>query len=507
MQHETYNGKAEQPSNELVSPVVETPESNVVYYDAYDHGFTNGILKIPKSHFEDFIRHNGHKNEARERMAFTLKQKQEEEARLAQVQHDLLKYRNEIARTGFVLDMNAKRQDEETAKMEAANAEKTNLETRLEQQVIEYNWFNVLFFILIGFVFIGSDYLITFDVLYHGLDLEKWIATVLALAVSSISFIIKPTIDRIFEKPNLDGKKRRQNTLLIVVSIVALVVLGCLGYFREMYFAQNQERIALETEITELEHQIEDKTTEVQNWAKRQGNSPNNTLTADIKKLEENMDLKKQEILKDDKATRSHGILYFIFIFSNVLFGLAGAICLSIGFPGLDRLRLRYKYRIAVKRCALAVKLALANLVRLQDEQISVQTSREEARNAMDLLPDPHEIELNIKELNASMAFLTKMESDSRAQSEIALYNEAFQRGMACELSEKVIISIHQMRTILRKHSNVTSVPGSRNPRGTYSNGGANSDPKDDRYMYQQIRNLIEYNHQNKKHLLNGEED
>jgi hypothetical protein len=51
-----------------------------------------------------------------------------------------------------------------------------------------------------------------------------------------------------------------------------------------------------------------------------------------------------------------------------------------------------------------------------------------------------------------------------------------------------------------RPTQNNGSVSNNSFDEGKESEGG-------DRYLHQQIRSLIEYNHRRKKHLLNGEED
>ncbi|MDX2278362.1 MAG: hypothetical protein NW218_02190 [Saprospiraceae bacterium] len=484
----------------------QSEKKGVVYYDAYDHGFTNGILKIPKAHFEQFIAYNEKKNLANKELGLTLHALDNQKQLLSDTKVKLLDLKNQITKNDHALNYIVSQQQVVEDQMAEAKIKKVYLEQKIDKITIEYNWFNTFLFIGIGFLFIASDFFITFDVLHHGLDLELHVAGILALAVSSITFVIKPTIDRIFEKPNLDGKKRKQNILLITVSILAISVLACLGFFREKYFSENQGKSAFELSIREKRDAIEDKKAELTSCSNRKDNNCVSKLKAEISTLEQ-----EKLIIENQKRTletniRSHGILFYIFIVCNVLFGVAGAICLSIAFPVLDRLILKRSLKKSVKELDNKDAKYRTDFEALRSQEKLCKEAKENAQNEIELLPNLEVVENNCIELQHKANDLNKLVSENQSLAEIALYSEAYERGVICEFNDKIIFTPNQIGTIIKRGTNNIQQRGPRAPKDSNVLGPNEQITKDNGYLHQQIRNLIEYNYQNKKHALNGED-
>ena len=481
------------------SPTKERKE--VVYYDAYDHGFTNGILKIPREYFEQFIDYSAKRNLAQKELGLILNDLNGQKVLLAASREKLLQLNNMVAQSEHEMELIQDKQRQEKAQLEETQTIKGTLAHKIENVKIEYNWFNVSLFIFIGFVFIISDFFITYDVLSNGLNLENYIALILAAAVSSITFVIKPTIDRIFEKPNLDGKKFRQHALLITVSILAIIALGCLGYFREEYFAQKQKTEVIKGQLRQLDTEKDNIQTESANCARRNNIECVTQKNQELAALNQKKGQLSDSIQKIDQETKSQKILYFIFVICNMLFGVAGAICLSIAFPVFDRLLLKIRLNKTINKVDAKENLIYDALSKLQNQYKNSKDAKSQAQNSIELLPDLKHIENKIDNLQQSANTLLKLAAENDAAAETALYGEAYERGSICEFNDKIIFSLHQMSTLMSGKKNGQSTSGSeydeRQPNKKSS--------KDDRYLHQQIRSVIDYNHQNKKHLLNGE--
>lgn len=484
-------------------------ESNVVYYNVYDHGFTNGILKVPKEHFEGFITAIGQKILAKKELGLTLREIETQKLLLEHSRQQLLELSNTLSSNEFEIAKEQETQLQLEVQINEEKEQKNNLVQEREKVLIEYNWFNIWLFIVIGFVFVFSDFYITYDVLRNGLNLEVVGAIALAIAVSGITFVIKPTIDRLFEKPYLRDAKKNQHRLLISVSIASVVVLGLLGYYREEYFRQSQKREALQREVKTLNKQIEDARTRAENCARRGDLACVQRAKSEINQFEDREKQIQTDVFKIIQEIGGNIVLYFVFIISNILFALAGAICFSIAFPAYDRLRLKIRQlkQIDVIENRIS-KFRLAGDA-IRDRIKNCQIALNQASNAIKLLPPLNAVEQEIFQLQERATILLKTIAEQEAKADISLYHEAYERGKICEFNDKIIFTPNQIGAFIRKGSNTTQRRGPRNPLETGDNNRALGQEIefDDRYLHQQIRSLIEYNHQNKKHLLNGEDE
>jgi len=488
----------------------QATEPRVVYYDSYDHGFTNGLLKIPQEHFEVFLQENGQKRLAKISLASVLHSIEQSTQQLAQTWQRLLQLKNTVTSSEHEIvlgetkgmELNALKQ-EEKSHFERVQKDRFNL-------AIEYNWLNVGIFIAIGLSFVIADFTITLDVLFHGLDMAFNRAIPLAIAVSGITFVLKPTIDRLFEKPYLRDDKKKKHVLLSLVSILAILVLGLLGYFREEYFKSDKVNQAINLEVSSKESQIQTFKDESSSL-KRQGRAaeaPGKDQQA--LKLEEDTQGLKQKIAENDRTLSGNSALFWIFVLSNILFAIAGAICLSIAFPAADRLRRKRLLRKQQSWLGKRVEQLTLDLTAVQSSIKNHQIARDLASNEIELLPDLSDLEAKHQALLIKLEEIRKESTDHESKAEAALYREAFERGNICEFGDKLIFSTNQISNAIRRGG---APPTKRRPpqtNGSYpNNNGVEESESDgnDRYLHQQIRSLIEYNHRQKKHQLNGQDD
>jgi hypothetical protein len=488
----------------------QNSESQVVFYDSYDHGFTNGLLKVPKEHFEEFIRENGQKRLAKIGLASLLNSIERNSIEFKQTSERLLHLKNQVSSCEFEIILGKERQNDLNKRTAEEKERFDHIQKERSHLIIEYNWLNVGIFIAMGLAFLIADFTITLDVLHKGLDMAKTMAIPLAIAVSGITFVLKPTIDRLFEKPYLRDEKRKKHGLLISVSIISLFVLGLLGYFREEYFRSDKANQAVNREISAINNEIDSKKETISSL-KRQGRVPEaQTLQGQIQDLEAKVENKNQQKAKNNYDLGSNTALFWIFVLSNMLFAVAGAICLSIAFPAADRLRRKRRLRKQQSWFSASLNQLANELTTLQNIIKDHQITRNQAENEIQLLADLPTLEAQRQDLLTKLSATRIEAADHDIKAEAALYREAYERGNICEFGEKLIFSPSQIGNAIKRGG---SRPIMRRP--TQNNGSVSNNSFDegkeseggDRYLHQQIRSLIEYNHRRKKHLLNGEED
>lgn len=259
-QEENTTAPANGVSDSTFNAQEKARKTYTVYYDVYDHGFVNGILKIPREAFELFIFHLGNKDLSKKELGITLQEIETQRKELEETKKRRLELQNVISANVWELQANIEQKERIEFDIASTQHQIEDTENQADRIKPEYNWTNVSLFLLMGVIFIGSDWYVTYDVLLNGLKMQAFGAITLALAMSGITFVIKPTIDRLFEKPYLRGESSRKHWLLSCVSGIALLVLGLMGYYREEYlrtdlqmsFIEGQIR-AKQVDITEIE--------------------------------------------------------------------------------------------------------------------------------------------------------------------------------------------------------------------------------------------------------------
>lgn len=480
-----------------------------IYYDVYDHGFVNGILKIPREAFELFIFHLGNKELSRKELGLTLQEIETQKKELEETRKRRLELQNVMSASMWELQANT--DQKERTELDIASTQRLMEETTNEAGSIkqEYNWANVVLFLIMGGVFIASDWYVTYDVLLNGLKMSAIGAITLALAMSGITFVIKPAIDRLFEKPYLRGDSNRKHWLLACVSIIALLVLGLMGYYREEY-------LRTDLQISFIEGQIRAKKVDIAEIERKENlliRTQANISTdgqALISEYNERKRILLNEVAIGENKLTGIGLergtdwaLYLIFVLSNILFAVAAAICLSIAFPAMDLLLKKQRLKNAVKQFQSLLEQLKAEIANLAERSKVALIQRDQAGNALKLLPDISTLEQTLENLTLLSKTLLKKVAEHDIGADVAFYNEAYERGKICELGDRIVIHPHQLGSLRRS----PRPSGARNE--TKPSQDTESEPPSDAsgYLHQQIRQIIEYNHQRNKYHLNGEDD
>lgn len=493
--------KPEQNNSEVAKE--RNTETHTVYYDLYDHGFINGILRIPREAFAQFLNHLGKRDLSKKELGITLQEIRVLEDKIRQNRDKRLELENIISASKWEMEAAKELRDITEQAILNKQAEYDGINKEKSQLAIEYNWANVVLFIFMGFVFMASDFSITLDVMQRGLDLRPIYAIALALAMSAVTFVIKPAIDRMFEKPYLKGDNKNKHLLLVSVSLTAIIVLGLLGYFREVHMKASLEIRNIEREITNLKKEIREFEDDKSEMIQKRDTTGMAYLISNLSTINRKInDLENKRIDINSQRANNNSIL-FIFILSNILFAIAAAICLSIAFPAADRLRLQKRLAKKLDQIEAAITLQKLEINNLIEKAKDILTARDKAGNELKLMPDLSAMEATLIQLQSISKILLQRIGTHDTEADIALYNEAFARGSVCELSDKIVINPPQLTAVW--------VSGQKRNRGTTTTSNEGGDNRSNSaaepgYLHQQIRKIIEYNHQKNKNMLNGEE-
>lgn len=301
------------------------PSDNQSYsFRAYDHGFTNGLLRIEAQDFETFA-------EESEKLRFIRHQLYLVETEIQELRETKATVTSERLRlTQARLEAEARQQ---TLQLQLRRAEDKWQENRTSQAAIDeakqdlkppYAWPPAILYLLAGFVFISADIAVMHDITVNGLNMSgKYEPWLFAVGLAFVAFLIKPAIDRILEKPyEKEQNVKRNHIVLVVFAGAALVTLGIMGYFRS-------EATSIQNQTTEIDNQITTKQSALEQ-ATDSGQSTAN-LDAELRILEE-----QRQAIENKRADSTS--MRISLVLASMLFAIAGAVCLGIAFPAINKL-------------------------------------------------------------------------------------------------------------------------------------------------------------------------
>jgi hypothetical protein len=458
----------------------EKPAETLVI-STYDHGFTNGVLWVEDTGFDELV--HGLEQQHLAKMERAILQEE-----IAECRKNLAE--NQAARRSFQEKIAA-----ETAQALQAEYQLKQLETRAaeEKALLDsveqsrwgirrpYNWLVALSLIVAGLVFIGADFSISMDILHNGLDMQPFEAGVLAAALASLAFVIKPAFDRVFEKPYLEGKYLQQNhALLIAIALTALCCLGVLGFVRSEVIA-DKAQIVIEAENKKNEKRASGQ--DAAQIASEQQNA-NSAEGQKGEKTAEGIYL---------GTLRSTGVIS-IFALSSILFALSGAVCFGIGFPAIDQLRRRRRLRKKMILCRKNLADYQSGLAAIHQQLLEKQASLELAATLLEQLPPQEQLESQLTALKAREMDIIYRMHEERERTEMAWFREGYKRGKRYELAGRLVYRPHQ---VVRVPSSASSPAEARRP--------SPKPPSEDLegYLHQRLRAMIDYNF-NHKQTTNG---
>lgn len=314
---------AENTSNEQQNEATrERGFGTTFYFNSYQHGFTNGVLQVKpdEDSFFRFLKHDREVERLEEQRRMKVQELEKLETELAlkkpiELEKKLLIASHRVQEEN--LNAQIKKLEEDEARHRNTLAA---LRERREEIKPEYSWVPAMFFLIAGLVFVAADITITHNITSNGFDMDEKEGWVFAIGLAFTAFLVKPFLDRVFEKPfQKSGHvlKRWYKLFLIFIVFASISMLYVLGEFRS------------EAQGTLLEVSRNDDLIG--------GGGGQNAPAVDTDALEaRNASLLKT--LSESKFGKAGLIL------SGIIFAIGGGICLSVAFPSLNDLMLRHHF-------------------------------------------------------------------------------------------------------------------------------------------------------------------
>lgn len=387
------------------------PPDNVIYI--YSHGFTNGVYRVsPDSDsFEKFLDYANQTDRIKEQRALNEKAIADLESKLAAATlsyaadtHLSVEKSNQAAHISISLSDLGQRRAKNEQKEEA-------LTTQARETISEYPWAPALLFLSAGITFIVADISITQQITSWGFKMSGWQARIFAIGLAFTAFLIKPTVDRLLEKPfQAAGFKLKTlyKCVLLGLTALGLLILFCLGKFRsDAEMARNKL-----DEITAQMGLL----------------NPNSQQSIDLQR-----EYDAVQASLSDNTWGQYGL-----IFSGVLFAIGGAVCLSVAFGSLKQLITRYWLLPARMRW-------LKKEIRSQDRQIATLRSEHTALKTGQEQADKRLAAVGIPQLKEELSALRDERDALRAEffqaeygREHALYLDGKSKGERYEIDGKL---------------------------------------------------------------------
>jgi hypothetical protein len=398
----TESNRRPDPSDELVHRDIQV---GYRILNLLDHGFNNGFHKVDQG-AETFSRFLAKRNEAiylEEKKKGLENSLREAVQRLAQ-------------RKGFVTSrlegktlhgIEKEFTKGEISKLETEIQKKNDyvrvLVTKREAINPEYGWMAALMFLIAGVVFITSDIAITYNITANAYMMKDFEAWSFALGLGLTSFLMKPLIDRYFEREYQENGRRmiRKITIFyIVLGLTSAIMLLTIGTYRG-------EVQSILSEINKINSQM---------------SNPRGLSSESLNEL------KSSRVgLMSQMADNPLGIAGFIL--SGLLFAVGGAVSLSIAFPSLSALMNRYwilPFRLS--RLERILNISAKSLSELTHRNISashMMTEIEELRSD----PEIEKLESEVAVIREEIARQSDALQRAIGELETGLYLDGYQRG------------------------------------------------------------------------------
>ena len=233
----------------------------------------------------------------------------------------------------------------------------TSLEAVQEEQAAKKDRGSILYALLYtaaGLLFVAGDVIMSREIVASALkirgEVESWI---FALALAMMAVLLKPAYDRLVERNYWRGDPKVFAGVISACAIGALSTLWILGAFRATAFASSTRIQRLTTKLTRTSD------------------------PAAIQEIQATIRRLQQDLVDGTLA-------YWAFALSGVLFAVAGAVCLGIGFAHIrSAYHLRYRLHRAHRRYADKRDALTDTLVDLKDRIRDKRVRIDELKQAL----------------------------------------------------------------------------------------------------------------------------
>lgn len=408
------------------------------YFNSYQHGFTNGVLQVKpdEDSFFRFLKHDREVERLEEQRRMKVQELEKLETELAlkkpiELEKKLLIASHRVQEEN--LNAQIKKLEEDEARHRNTLAA---LRERREEIEPEYSWVPAMFFLIAGLVFVAADITITHDITANGFKMNELDGWIFAIGLAFTAFLIKPFLDRVFEKPfQKTGRvlKKVYKYFLIGIVVLCIAMLFLLGQFRSasqgalMKIAQNNSSITGTTPTA--------------------GGSVNR-----VKIARENTDL------IDQLSKNSYGKAGLIF--SGIIFAIGGGICLSIAFPSLTDLLRRHHFFPRRMRRVRRFQKKLGKELGKEKELLSEIVQKLEVAAVELGLLGIEKLEQSVSNIKVAIEELIDKMYGEKVLRDQMLYWDGKERGSKYTLEGDLKFSMRRTADILENHDQASDARG-----------------------------------------------
>lgn len=427
-------------------------------------GFSNGLLRIEQQTFESYIE----AYEENKRIGAMIS-KMESEARQKEQKIQTTEEIRDVLQANIIRKKQEQdREEKEAARLKIGWQELQERLVAVRDNFVNngpaYGWIGTLLFMAAGIIFILTDISIIETIAGDALDMGPKEAGTFALGVASLAIVLKPLVDRVFEKPYQKGNTVWMHGLLITVGVSTIILLGVMGAYRNDAYIANKSKEQLTEEIRFIKQQM--------------GKGEYTGSDTDLEQ-------KQEELNKVIEVFNSKKVM-IIFIFSSILFAVAGAICFSIGVPAfrkhtnriIEKYSLMWQIWRSHKRVAQADKNA-----RFAENEWKI------AEQKLPLLPNLTILEAELRRLILDIQVARAAQHQAHTAAVLAIYRDNYQRGERYIPSEE---ELAQFEVLLAEQNGIKS----RNYQLNRQFSGSNL--FNSQYLHEYIRQKIHKDNKSK---------
>ncbi len=393
-------------------------------FDSYQQGIANGAVGVEPQPFSDFLQN--FYNSQTQILAITQLQqvikREETRQELANERYPVLMNEVQLAQSARdkVLVKQSHLQSILSRLTDRLQTIKDNLSVIKQEYKTDYTLFAGIIFFAAALLFMLADFSIALSIVADGMAIGtkvvvqegqevleyEWSAYGFAAALSLLAIVLKPAYDRLIEKKFLRGAGSKTFTWTILVSaVLVLVLLLTLGIFRENEFAKRAEsEQALSTEAADP----------VQDPIITEDAASTPMLT---------------QLGNSDEWSFQDSAGAVAIILSTALFAVAGAICLGISLPVLQKnFRIGYNYStqsFTRRRIFIVEKQKVGIDIRYKEAENLLSLKREMLKQEVDILASVS----GTQEKHNALLELYRGYYELRAGQERNLYEDGYSKG------------------------------------------------------------------------------
>jgi uncharacterized protein YhaN len=368
--------------------------------DVLRWGHADGRADVDPGAFEDFIVQSA----ARERINDDARAVQQ---RIERVERDIDDIQ-ELRRDGAAAEAEMKLKAAEQQRHETRLGElETSIEAIEQEQIAKKKRGSALYatiYSLAGLFFIAGDVIMSREIVASALKLrgtaEPWI---FAIGLAMLAVLMKPAYDRLVEQRYWEGNTAWFTGTIGACVVGAISTLWVLGAFRSTAFVSNTKIQRLTAELMETSD------------------------PARIGEIQAQIGTLQQSLIESPLG-------YWAFVLSGLLFAVAGAVCLGIGFRHLrDAYHLRWHLYRTHRRLVNEREERSQRVDALRDEVAERRVEQTRARQALTDYPPLDDLREKRDALIKRAETLLDDAADVHSRKLQALYRRAYAQGQSNE--------------------------------------------------------------------------